>query len=315
MRLPSSKAMRRTLLGIGAAMLLAGCQLGTPRQQPGPAGTVVAPPAALGTLQSNAEAMIDSANAGDWTRVSAELAAVHQAWTSLRPDLAGRGARAGLLDSTDAALANLDRQANRLSVGGTSTAANRLTGFVPDMQTLYGASVPPQIAQMRFLAREVGNAAQAGQMTVVWDDARELGTAWAYVRPAAQKASVGDASQLDLQIAQLDAAVSQTMSGQSASPAMASLMPVAAAGTSASISAATSSLSSAGPSASSSATSSSAAAIPSSSSAAAPAPQRRRTTRPSFTVPSTTNSISPVAAAILDTLDALNRDFQALPPR
>jgi len=217
-------------LALGGAVALGAGGCATARRQP--AGQAVTPPpAALGTLQTDATTIIDSATARDWGQVSAQLSAIHTAWGSLRPDLAGRGARTGLLDSATQAISELDHESNLLSARGTAQAANRLTAFVPDMLSLYTSPVPPQLAEMTYLARAAQFDADAGQSAAVWEDARALGTQWAYIRTAAQGVDPGDASRLDLQLADLDAAVADQagMTGGTAVPAM-TMAPVTSPG-------------------------------------------------------------------------------------
>ncbi len=225
---PVGRPTRRTLtagLALGVLLGVAGC--GTaPRLQPArtPAGTP--PPAALATLETNATAMMDSAVAKDWTAVSAELTAIHQAWAALRPALASRGARSGLLDSTASAIRQLSYQSNRLSGRGTARAANRVTAFFPDLQVLYTSPVPPQLTEMEFLARAIRLHANSRNWGAVWDDARTLGTQWAYIRPKAQRVGVANAAQLDLQIAELDAAVHSASGGHRVGAALPAVVPM-----------------------------------------------------------------------------------------
>ena len=290
-----------------------------------PAGATAAPPAALATLEANANGIIDSATARDWTAVSTQLTAVHQSWTALRPDLTGRGARSGLIYAASGAISALDHQSNLLAPRATAQAANRLTAFVPDMQALYTTPVPPQIAEMMYLGRAIQFHADSSHAAAVWEDARALGTQWAYIRPAAQRASNGDASRLDLQIADLDAAVAKTSgTGDSPLPALAFAALPAAASTSGSGSPVASSVS-AGMAVSASQASSATPSAPSSPAAPArtsqsssgtpsvtTAPRRTGTMAGSgpASAPQATGPVQTAAAAVLGTLGALQRDFQ-----
>lgn len=296
---------------LGAALALGAAACGTPRRQPAPQ-TGTPPPAALGTLQADATGIIDSAAARDWGQVSAQLSAIHSAWGSLRPDLSARGARTGLLDSTSQAISALDHQSNLLSARGTARAANRLTAFVPDMLALYSSPVPPQLAEMEYLARATQFDADAGQAAAVWEDARALGTQWAYIRPAAQRVDPGDSSRLDLQLAELDAAVADQ---GTAVPALAALTPAT--------SSSGSSSSAAGPSAStppagSTATSSSQrAAAPSAASSGTPSLPvgRRRTGTMAGSGPAspahTSGPVQSAAQSVLATLTAIGQAFSS----
>ena len=295
------------LIALAAGLLTAGCALGTPRRQPAPQP---AAPAALNTLNADATAMIDSATAKDWSSVSAELAGLHQSWTALRPAAASRGARAGLLDSVDSALSDVDAEAEALGSRGTAVAANHLTSYVPDLAVLWAAPVPPQLLDMGYLAREIGLDVQAGQGSALWTDTRSLGTEWAYVRPAAQRKDVGDAARLDLQLADLDAAVTASLQGSNALPAAA--LPSAAVVPSTVPASASAPGSSSAPSVASSASSAAPASsvqAPASSSAAAPARNAGAAAAPAPVADGSDASVLTAAAAVLNTVGALQRAF------
>ncbi len=312
-------------LGVAVLIGVAGCSVGgTARRQPaGQTGT--APPAALGTLQADATAIIDSATARDWGQVSAQLSAIQSAWSTLRPDLASRGARTGLLDSTDRAISVLDHQSNLLSARGTALAANHLTAFVPDMLALYTSPVPPQLAEMVYLTRAIQFDADAGHRTAVWEDARTLGTQWAYIRAVAQRVDPGDASRLDLQLAALDAAVAdQAGSSSAAIPAMTVNAPLRSS-SSASVTASSAAAGlGAAPSASSSASAASGSIAGASSVArtsrsgsgtpSLPTAQRRTGTMAGSgpaSSPHVSDPLQTAAQAILTTLTALQQAFLA----
>lgn len=324
-------------LALGVLLGVAGC--GTaPRLQPArtPGGTP--PPAALATLETNATAMMDSAVAKDWTAVSAELTAIHQAWAALRPALASRGARSGLLDSTARAIRQLSYQSNRLSGRGTARAANRVTAFFPDLQVLYTSPVPPQLAEMEFLARAIRLHANSRNLGAVWDDARTLGTQWAYIRPKAQRVGVANAAQLDLQLAELDAAVHSASGGHRAGAALPAVVPVtvgqgdqggitpgsgtaagvavaphvtarSSSGNAAGASLLAPSASGAGSASRSSSSASTSAAAPSSS-VAPTRPGARARSGPASSPP-TAGAVQTAATAVLATLGALQQDFQS----
>lgn len=311
-------------LAVGGAMAvgMAGCAIGGgARQQP--ARSTGGPPAALATLDANATGIIDSATARDWNRVSAQLAAIHQSWTALSPDLTAHGARSGLLDATSGAISALDHQSNQLAPRGTAQAANRLTAFIPDMQALYPSKVPPQLAEMVYLGRAIQFHADSSHSAAVWDDTRALETQWAYIRPAAQKASNGDAARLDLQIADLDAAIAKTIGSAGATmPAMTFAAIPAAVQTSGTVSAVASSAaagvgvlpsqsgSNASSASSSSATSSTTSKAAAGTPANATAPRRTGTMAGPASSPAAMGPVQKAAAAILSTLTALQRDFQ-----
>jgi hypothetical protein len=265
--------------------------------------------------------MIASAGTKDWSGVSAQLSAVQQAWSALRPAAAARGASPGLLDALDSAVAAVTAQADALSVRGTQVAANRLTGYVPDLLVLYSSPAPPQLAEMQFLARAMQLDVRAGRTAPLWTEARTAGTQWAFIRASARRTDATDATAVDQELAALGTAISGVLGGAGVArpasvplPTAASTASSSSAGTSITAasglapggSAARSSASASAPATSRSGSSAGTTGTASSSAPAAPSGGG------GGGAPSTTplSAVSAAAAQLLQTLGSLQRAYQ-----
>lgn len=312
-------------LTLAAAVVLAAC--GPVRPQPGTGSATPAAPAALQSFAADAVNLVASAGARNWSAVSVELADLEQAWTTLRPAASGRGATVGLLDAVDSAVTALAGRADALSARGTQVAANRVSAFVPDLVVLWPSSVPPQLAEMAYLARAVQLDVQSGRTSPLWMETRTLGTQWAFIRAGARARDPGDAARMDTELPALGSAVSAVLSaGGPAIARPASAAPHPASSSTASSSSTPASSSAGGPiTAASSVLAPSASAAAPASSASAAAPRRRsnlsstssatssaQAPRGAAAPPVTRVSTAPVASAaasILQTLGALQRAY------
>jgi len=171
------------------------------------AAALPAPPAALDLFESCAEDTIDHAARANWSQVHRDVRDVTLVWAHLRGQLAAQQVPDPLLKQIDqrvVALADVEQSPTRTPLQ-VEQKANAVTAFIPDLQKYYKTPVPPQIARLDYLGRQILLDRKAGDPQQAAADSRKLVLAWQEIRPSAHKVARRPAQAIDRDVALISA--------------------------------------------------------------------------------------------------------------
>lgn len=127
-------------------------------EEPGEAVTQAAPdsvPAALSTIEADAEDIIDFAPQGDWARIPKDTTDMQAAWQLYLPQAAQDGAPQEVQSAMTAALEHLQTATKAQDAAATMQAANDVSAAVVELFALYASAIPADIGRLDVLGRQI----------------------------------------------------------------------------------------------------------------------------------------------------------------
>ena len=137
-------------------------------------------PVSLRDVGEYGELVYDAAKVRDWSKTTADLVKLKAAAQRLRVDLpAAPDELAEILAALEAAVTTKDKQA-------TMRQANRVTLIAANMTVPFHPAVPPDVARLDYLGRELEIWAEAKDAAKLHATAADLTSTWESVRPAVE---------------------------------------------------------------------------------------------------------------------------------
>jgi len=172
-------------------------------------------PDQLQTIKAQAEDIIDIVPAGNLTQVTADVAAIAQAWQAYQPEAATDGAPQAFQDALASALESLQAASQAKDAAGTMQAANDLSAAVVDLFAVYHPALPADLGRLGVLERQVVLDVTANDLTAAADSLAQVNAVWARLKPFVLAINGSDVA------AQFDASLSTQATALSASDAAA----------------------------------------------------------------------------------------------
>lgn len=141
-------------------------------------------PAELMTIEGQAEDIMDFVPNGDWSKVSADIATIEQAWSAYQPHAVNDGATPALQDSFAQALSRLQSASTAQDALGTRQAANDVSAAVMDLFALYHPVVPTEIGRLDVLERQLMLDVEKQNFTAATDTLAKINMVWERVKPS-----------------------------------------------------------------------------------------------------------------------------------
>ncbi len=142
-------------------------------------GAVPEPPQ---TLEAQAEDIIDMVPAGDWAKVTADVAAIDTAWQAYQTQAKNDRIPQPFQDALMAALAGLKKTSAAKDAPGTLQAANDLSAAVVDLFTVYHPALPTDLGWLDVLERQVVLDAP-GDDAAAADSLAKINAVWVRLKP------------------------------------------------------------------------------------------------------------------------------------
>jgi hypothetical protein len=140
-------------------------------------------PEALSTIEMQAEDIFDVTPGGQWEMVSADVAAIGQAWQAFQAQAANHPVPQPFQDALAAAYESLQQAAASRDISGTLQAANDLSAGVVDLYTLYHPATPVDLGRLDVLERQVGRDIAANDRQAAADTLAKTNTVWVRIKP------------------------------------------------------------------------------------------------------------------------------------
>jgi hypothetical protein len=139
-------------------------------------------PEPLITLEAQAEDIIDIVPAGEWGKVTADIAAITKAWNAYQPQAANDHVPQPFQDALMAASDRLQKTSAAKDAPGTLQAANDLSAAVVDLFTAYHPAEPIDLGWLDVLERQAVLDAP-GDDGAAADSLAKINAVWVRLKP------------------------------------------------------------------------------------------------------------------------------------
>jgi hypothetical protein len=140
-------------------------------------------PEPLNTIEVQAEDIIDLAPADNWEKVTANVAAISEAWQSYQTQAANDKAPQPFQEALTAALDRLQKTSAAKEAAGTLQAANDLSAAVIDLFTVYQPPMTTDLGRLDVLERQAVLDVAADDFTAAADSLAKTNAVWARLKP------------------------------------------------------------------------------------------------------------------------------------
>jgi hypothetical protein len=140
-------------------------------------------PDPLDTLEAQAEDIIDIVPGGNWERVTADVAAITEAWRVYQTQAAKDKVPQPFQEALTVALDRLPKALAAKDAASAMQAANDLSAAVVDLFTVYRPTRPTDLGWLDVLERQVVLDVAADDFTVAADSLAKTNTVWARLKP------------------------------------------------------------------------------------------------------------------------------------
>ena len=139
-------------------------------------------PEPLATLEAQAEDIMDVAPGGSWEHVTADVAAMVNAWQAYQTRAADEAPQP-FRGALTAALDRLQKASAAKAAAGTLQAANDVSAAVADLFTVYRPATPTDLGRLDVLERQVVLDAGAKDSAAIADSLAKINAIWTRLKP------------------------------------------------------------------------------------------------------------------------------------
>ena len=140
-------------------------------------------PQDLLTLEVQIEDILDVVPAGDWAKVSEDIANVSIGWAAFQKQVAKAGASQSLQDAFSQKLEQVKIAANAKDAAATMQSTNDLTAIVVDMYDVYHPAEPTDLGRLDVLERQVILDVDNKDFAAATNTLAKVTTTWERVKP------------------------------------------------------------------------------------------------------------------------------------